>query len=63
MKELLAMKDLTVKEFIEKIKSHPTLGILITTAGVWIAVRFILLIVLWGNLFYVGTRIINLVLG
>ena len=63
MKEMFAMKELSVKEFFEKIKEHPTLSALLTTAGVWFVTRSLLLIMIWGNVFYVVYRIFNMVLN
>ena len=63
MKELMEMKELTVKECIEKIKQHPTLSALLTTAGVWFVTRAILLIMIFGNVFYIVYRIFNMVLN
>ena len=62
MKELIAMKDLTVKEWLEAIKQHPTLRMLLTTAGLWAVTRTLLLIMIYGNVFYLVYRIINMVL-
>ena len=62
MKALLAMKDLTVKECLEAIKQHPTLHMLLTTAGLWAVTRTLLLIMIYGNVFYLVYRIINMVL-
>jgi uncharacterized membrane protein len=63
MKELMAMRELTVREFFEKIKQHPTLSGLLTTAGVWFVTRTLLLIMIWGNVIYIVTRIFNMVLN
>ena len=63
MKELMAMKDLTVREFIEKINVHPKLKFLLTTAGIWILIQSTLSIVIVINILYVAGRIFHLVLG
>lgn len=61
--ELIDMKELTVKEFFEKMKEHPTLSVLLTTAGVWLVARTLLLIMIFGNVIYVAYRIFNMVLN
>ena len=63
MKEMIAMKELSVKEFLEKIKEHPTLSALLTTAGIWFVTRTLLLIMIWGNVIYIVYRIFNMVLN
>lgn len=63
LKEILEMKDLTVKDAIEKISKHSELKFLLTTAGIWLIVRYVLAVVVGGNLLYVLYRIFHLVLG
>lgn len=63
IKELIAMKELTVREFFEKIKQHPTLSGLLTTAGVWFVTITLLLIMILGNAIYIVTRIFNMVIS
>ena len=63
MKELIAMQDMTVKEFLDELKKHPTLKILLTAAGGWLVARTILLLMIFGNLIYVAYRIVNMVLN
>lgn len=63
IKELIAMKELTVREFFENLKEHPTLSALLTTASIWLILRTLLLIMIFGNVFYVVYRIFNMVLN
>lgn len=63
MKDLIEMKELTVKDCIDKMKKHPTLSGLLTVTGVWFITRTLLLAMIWVNVFYVVYRIFNMVLN
>lgn len=63
MKELLAMKNLTVGEFINQLKNHPTLHFLLTTAGVWLLVQIVFSLFVAVNVLYAVGRVFRLVLG
>tara|TARA_R110000868_G_scaffold277858_5_gene537650 strand:+ start:499 stop:714 length:216 start_codon:yes stop_codon:yes gene_type:complete len=63
VKELIGMKELTVKDFIKRIEQHPTLNGLLTTAGVWLMLRTLLFIMILANVIYVVYRIFNMVLN
>lgn len=63
IKELMTMKQLTVREFIKKLKSHPRLNFLLTTAGIWILIQAVFSVVITINVLYVVGRIFNMVLG
>jgi hypothetical protein len=57
------MKQLIVREFIEKLKSHPKLSFLLSTAGIWILIQAVFSVVIFINVLYVASRIFNIVLG
>ena len=63
LKELVTMKDLTVRQFIVKVKRHPRLNFLLTTAGVWLLVRMAFFVLITANVIYALTRIFSLVTG
>ncbi len=56
-------KELTVKEFVEKIKQLPILREILTMAGVWFVVRTVLFLMIFGNVIYIVYRIFNMVLN
>ena len=63
MKDLIEMKELTVKDCLEKMKQHPALSCLLTVAGLWFVTRTLLLMMIGGNVVYVVYRIFNMVLN
>jgi len=63
MKDLIEMKELTVKDCLEKMKQHSALSGLLTVAGLWFVTRTLLLMMIGGNVVYVVYRIFNMVLN
>lgn len=58
-----AIKGLTVAEAIEKIRESPDLKFLLTTAGIWLVVRYLLIGVFLINFIYLFSRIVTMVLS
>ena len=62
LKDLYAMRHLTLGECIEELKKHPTLSVLLTSAGIWFAFQIIFLLLIAGNVFYGVAHIFSLVM-
>lgn len=56
------MRHLTLKECFAKISAHPDLKFLLTAAGIWFCVKWILGLWIAGHVIYFVIRIFNLVL-
>ena len=63
LKELVQMKGLTVKEFIEKVKNHPRLSFLITTAGIWLLIQMVLGLWIAAHVVYIVHRIFQMLMS
>jgi hypothetical protein len=61
--DIWAMRNLTVKEFIEGLSKHPDLKFLLTVAGIWWLTRTVVVITFSANVIYCIFRVFNLVLG
>jgi hypothetical protein len=57
------MRNLTVKDFFEKLSKNPEMKFLITTAGIWWLTRMLVAVTIGANVIYYVFRIFNLVLG
>lgn len=63
LQEIWNMKNMSVKECMLHISSHPDLKFLLTSAGVFWLIRMSLTITILGNVIYYAIRIFNLVLN
>lgn len=63
LKELWEMKNLTVKEFIQKLSAHPDMKFLLTAFGIWWICGFLLTATIGINVVMYVFRIFKLVLG
>lgn len=62
LKKLWDLRNLSVNESIEVIAKHPNLQFLLTTAGLWFLVRWLIALWIGGHVLYFVYRIFNLVL-
>jgi len=63
VKELWAMRNVSVDDFLESITTHPDLKFLLTTVGAWFALRCLLFVWIGTHVIYIVYRIFNLVLN
>ncbi len=60
LKTLWEMRQLTIEECLIKISNHPDLKFLLTTAGIWFLLRWIIGIWIGGHVIYFVYRIFNM---